>query len=345
VGTSELLREQDSRPSVTPQESAAREWDDLVDESPQGILYCREWWLDAVAPGRYEFLTVRRGDQIQAGWPIVWADQNRRRQVMTPPLTQKLCILFAKSNAKYSEELANQHALIEELIQQLPADVELAQNFHENFTNWLPFFWHGYQQTSRYTYVLDDLSDTAVIWERMRHKTRTEIRKAQKSGVRVVETDDLDHFYEVNTRTFTRQQMPVPYTLNFVRRIDDACRRYAGRRILLAVGPDGRVQAGMYLVYDSACTILLLSGGDAELRNQGAGALLTWESICFAATVSRRFDFEGSMLRPVERNYRGFGARQTPYFRIWGRPARPPKSPVRHFLARALRKAARILDQ
>jgi hypothetical protein len=320
-------------------------WDDLVAESAQGILYCREWWLDAVAPGRYELLTVRRGDRIQAGWPLVWAGETGRRQVITPPLTQKLGILFAKTNAKYSEELANQHELIEELIQQLPEDVELAQNFHENFTNWLPFFWHGYQQTSRYTYVLDDLSNTAAIWEQMRHKTRTEIRKAQRSGVRVVETDDLDRFYRVNTRTFERQQMKVPYTLNFVRRIDDACRRHAGRRILLAVDPNGRVLAGIYLVYDSACTILLLSGGDAELRNQGAGALLTWESICFAATVSRRFDFEGSMMQPVERNYRGFGAKQTPYFRIWGRPARAPKSPVRHFLARALRKAARIVDE
>jgi len=334
----------DSRLTAGPEASIASTWDALVDQSPQGILYCRTWWLDAVAPGRYTLLTVRHGQEIRAGWPIVWAEDRRVPQVVTPPLTQKLGILFAKSTAKYSEELATQHKLIEALLEQLPADVTLAQNFHENFTNWLPFFWRGYQQTCRYTYVLDDLSDTGVIWEQMRQTTRTQVRRAQKNGLRVVDTDDLEHFYAVNSKTFDRQGMATPYSLDFVGRIDDACRAHAGRKIFMAVGPDGRVRAGIYLVYDSRCAILLLSGGDEDLRSDGAGSLLVWESIRFASTVSRRFDFEGSMLRPVERHYRGFGGRQTPYYRIWGSPVKPPKSRVKHFLARALRKAARMID-
>ena len=42
-----------------------------------------------------------------------------------------------------------------------------------------------------------------------------------------------------------------------------------------------------------------------------------WHAIQFAATVSRVVDFEGSMMEPVERFFRGFGAVQTPYFAIW----------------------------
>jgi hypothetical protein len=35
-----------------------------------------------------------------------------------------------------------------------------------------------------------------------------------------------------------------------------------------------------------------------------------------ARAVTDVFDFEGSMLRPVERFFRAFGSRQTPYLRV-----------------------------
>ena len=55
---------------------------------------------------------------------------------------------------------------------------------------------------------------------------------------------------------------------------------------------------------------------DPELSHSGATSYLTWEAIKFAATVTNTFDFEGSMLEPVERFVRAFGARQKPYFEI-----------------------------
>jgi hypothetical protein len=33
-----------------------------------------------------------------------------------------------------------------------------------------------------------------------------------------------------------------------------------------------------------------------------------WHAIKFAGTVTKRFDFEGSMIKPIERFVRGFGA-------------------------------------
>jgi hypothetical protein len=47
-----------------------------------------------------------------------------------------------------------------------------------------------------------------------------------------------------------------------------------------------------------------------------------WEAIKFASTVTKRFDFEGSMIEPVERFFRAFGAKQTPYFALTHRPSR-----------------------
>ncbi|KZZ15518.1 hypothetical protein A3751_17170 [Oleiphilus sp. HI0080] len=47
-----------------------------------------------------------------------------------------------------------------------------------------------------------------------------------------------------------------------------------------------------------------------------------WEAIKFASTVTKRFDFEGSMIEPIERFFRGFGAMQKPYFQISHTPNR-----------------------
>jgi hypothetical protein len=68
-----------------------------------------------------------------------------------------------------------------------------------------------------------------------------------------------------------------------------------------------------YLVGDRRTTYYLMGGGDPQLRTSGAGSLLMWEAIRRARAVSQVFDFEGSMLRPVERFFRAFGGRQTPY--------------------------------
>jgi hypothetical protein len=52
------------------------------------------------------------------------------------------------------------------------------------------------------------------------------------------------------------------------------------------------------------------------VQAHGANTLLYWEPIRLASEVSRVFDFEGSMLKPVEHFFRGFGGTQTPYLQI-----------------------------
>jgi hypothetical protein len=317
-------------------------YDRLVDASPQGSFFCRAWWLDAVAPGQYEILSVEKAGEIQATWPIVWADQRKRSRLRMPPLTQKLGILFAPCEGKYAEQLSREHRLADELISQLPPGTHVDQHFHESFTNWLPFYWKGFRQTTRYTYVLEDLTDLDAIWSQLRNTVRTEIRKSQKRGLVVRETDDLEYFYHINLKSFARQGRKPFHTWDVMQRLDEACRNNAGRKILVAEGPDGQAHAAAYLVYDKQAATLLLTGADPQLRGSGAGPLLNWELIQFASTTSSLFDFEGSMVHSIENSYRGFGARQVPYFRIYGRSTL--KSPLRRLAGRALRKLARIVD-
>ncbi len=336
-------------PLGTTELAALGPYDRLDDASPQGIMFCHTWWLDAVAPGRYQIITVVKGDTLKAAWPIVFREGTTTFEICMPDLTQKLGILFAPMDAKYAERLSDEHQLIDQLLAQLPAGCGFDQRFHEHFTNWLPLNWAGCSQTTRYTYVLEDLRNVPALWEGLRTNARRLTRKARAENIRIRETDDLEYIYRLNIKTFDRQGMKIPFSLELVERIDAAVAGHAARKAFVAEDAAGRGHACEYLIYDEQCAISLLRGTDAELRTSGACALLQWHAIEFASTVSRRFDFEGSMIRGVEAYLREFGARQTPYFHIWRPPPGPPPPPskravLRSLGARALRKAARLLD-
>ena len=76
------------------------------------------------------------------------------------------------------------------------------------------------------------------------------------------------------------------------------------------------MHAVAYVVWDEHAAFYLLGGADPELRTSGASSLLLWEALQRARSRTDVFDFEGSMLAPVERFFRGFGAVQTPYLRV-----------------------------
>src|SRR5260370_7073664 len=86
--------------------------------------------------------------------------------------------------------------------------------------------------------------------------------------------------------------------------------------MFFAEGPEGRIHAAVYIIWDDRSAYYLMGAADPELRNSGATSLLLWEAIQFAATVTRSFDFEGSMIESIERFFRAFGAKQKPYFHI-----------------------------
>jgi hypothetical protein len=299
-------------------------YEELVNRSPQGSIFAHRWWLEAVAPGMYEIFEIKKGNEIQAAWPIVYRKSNGAKHVCMPALTQKLGILFAPSDAKPVEVQSKNQKLTTELIEQLGDVAGFHHNFHENFTDWLPFCWRGFIQTTRYTYVLEDISDLSVLWSNVRQKARTEIRKAQKLGIQIKDDLDIAQFSELIRKTFARQNLSPLCSDEFICRLDAACSKNAGRKIFTGVDSQGRVHAAVYVTWAGDTAYTVMGGGDPELRQSNAYRLVSWEAMIFASSIARRFDFMGSMLPQVEPVFRGFGAKQVPYFSIATIPTAPP---------------------
>jgi Acetyltransferase (GNAT) domain len=275
-------------------------------------LFEQPWWLDAVAPGAWDAAVVVRDGEIVGRLPYV----RKRRFGLTilsqPLLTQFLGPWIKASAGKEHTRLAHEHQIATGLIDVLPPHDVFMQNVHRSMTNCLAFQWRGFSQAVRYTYVLEDLTDLDKIWADFRENIRREIRKAERS-VAIRPIDDVDILIPLIRMTFQRQGLKMPYSADVVRRLDDACRARGVRRIWVAEGTDGAPHAGLFLVWDADSAYYLMGGLDPSGRASGAMSLLLWEAIKHAAQVTRRFDFEGSMLQPVERFFRAFGARQVLY--------------------------------
>jgi lipid II:glycine glycyltransferase (peptidoglycan interpeptide bridge formation enzyme) len=232
-------------------------------------------------------------------------------------------------------------------MEQLGDTASFHQNFHENFTDWLPFCWQGFTQTTRYTYVLEDLSDLNILWNNVRQKAKTEIRKAQKLGIQIRDDLDIEQFSEVIRKTFARQTLTPSSSNDFVCRLDAACSKHVGRKIFAGVDPQGRVHAAVYVAWAGNTAYTPMGGGDPELRQSNAYRLACWEAMMFASSIARRFDFMGSMLPQVEPTFRGFGAKQVPYFSIAKIPPAPTslnaflKASIKFRWSRARRAIAR----
>jgi ribosomal protein S18 acetylase RimI-like enzyme len=278
-------------------------------------VFDQPWWLDAVAPGRWSEVVVRRGDDVVARLPYVVHERLGMRVLGQPPLTQTLGPWVRPTPGKYAKQLEAEKDLMGELIAGLPRFDAFGQSFSPEVTNWLPFHWAGFEATVLYTYRIEGLEDLDAVWGDFAHNVRRHIRKAEKE-LEVRAEPDLDALIRLNREIFARQGLPAPYEPEVLRRLDAACAARDARDVLLAVDAHERVHAAAFVVHGHGTSHLLTSGVDTELRSSGAQTLLVWEAIRRSAPRSSRFDFAGSMIESVERFNRAFGSRQVPYLAV-----------------------------
>jgi hypothetical protein len=278
-------------------------------------IFAQPWWLDAVAPGCWGESVVRRGDEVAARLPFAIKERFGVRVLTQPPLTRFLGPWVRTTGAKPTRQLESEKDLMSELIEGLPRFDVFRQSFAPVVSNWLPFYWSGFEATTHYTYRIEDLSDLDAVWGDFAHSTRGHIRKAQKQLS--IRTDlDIDVLVGLYRQVFERQGLAASVDADLIRRLDQVCVDREARTLLFAVDAHEHVHAGVFIVHDENQSYLLLSGLSTEMRNSGAKSLLVWEAIRRSATVSRAFDFAGSMIESVERFNRGFGARQRPYLQV-----------------------------
>jgi lipid II:glycine glycyltransferase (peptidoglycan interpeptide bridge formation enzyme) len=277
-------------------------------------LFSQDWHLDAVSgDGEWNVALVRRDGRVIASLPYCIKRKWGFRYIYMPHFTKTMGPYIAPEYRGTSGE----RRIMEELIGQLPEVDGFKQDFHYSISNWLPFHWRGYRQTTRYTYLLD-VGDLNGVFDGINRNMRRNIQKAERQ-LTVTYEGSLEDFYRINRMSFERQGIPIPYSFEMLRRHDEALAAHNARQIFFAIDDRQRIHSAAYLVWDRRSSYYHLAGDDPELRHSGAGIFLIWKAIQYTNEQLGlpTFDFEGSMIRNIEHIRSQFGARQQPYHRVW----------------------------
>lgn len=286
----------------------------LCEENPVPI-FSQYYWMDAVCGS--------------SGWDVLFAETNgnilaslpyfrKGEEIAKAPLTQNNGIFFyyppdIKESHKLDFQVKASQLIIDKI--ETLGIRSFRQYFHHDFKNWLPFYWRGYIQTTRYTYVLDAEKNLELLHQNMSSNTRKNIRKAERS-VSIERVENIRNFYGLVVETFERQGLRPPYDFDFFANV---CKVLLDRNqceMLQAKDSEGNIHSCTMFIWDQKSVYYLMSGSKINFRNSQSLSLLIWEGIKLAHKMDRKFDFEGSMKQNIESFFRGFGPTQVPYFDI-----------------------------
>ncbi|MEM9920493.1 MAG: GNAT family N-acetyltransferase [Bacteroidota bacterium] len=283
-------------------------------------LFLQDWWLDAVCmDGVWQaVLCMDEQEQVLAAMPYFIGQKFKQGAIVKPPLTPYLGPWFraADPSMKRSKFYGRRDIWIQSMLQSLPRFPFVEMPIHPQSGDWMAFYQAGFEQTTAYTYVLEDLSDLDAVFAQMAGNTRTDIRRAQKQ-LTVEYSEDIELLHQLLLMTFERQGLVLPVGLSLLQCADEALRQHQQRAFLIARDAQGRIHAGVYMVWDGQKAYNLMSGADTKLRSSGAVQLLLWEAIRLASAKGLSFDFEGSMLATIEPIFRRFGGVRQPYHRLY----------------------------
>ena len=279
-------------------------------------IFSRDWWLDTVCGAkRWDVFIIEEKGRILAALPIYIPTSDI---ISMPCFTQTMgpWLFSCSPDTKYTTALGQRQALCKEFVKELDQYSHFLQNFHYAITDWLPFYWAGYQQTTRYTYLLKDIKDQTALWENMSQNIRRNITKAQQKHIFIQKGIPIEDFLTIQAKTFERQHIRMKEDTQVLKDLIHTCQQRKQGDLWGGYDEEGHLYAAAFIVWQEQSAYYLAGGGDPAYRDSGAHSYVLWEGIHFVSQFTDIFDFEGSMIPGVERFFREFGAIQTPFFTI-----------------------------
>jgi len=178
-----------------------------------------------------------------------------------------------------------------------------------------PFIWEKYKVVPNYTYRIDLSKSIEDIKSNFDSKNRNVINKAIKEEVVVEENklskEELFNFFNDSLST-TDANIYTQELKNIFNQFSDNSNSFS-----VEARKNNELLGTVFCVYDKKVCYYLLGGVNKNSGVQGVNNLLVLKSIEKAKELGcATFDFEGSMLKGVEKFFRSFGPDLVPYYTI-----------------------------
>lgn len=292
---------------------------ELCENEPSIPLMMQYWWMETICPNQWNALFAEEKGRTAGALLYHIRRKGGMQFVLQPQLTQYGGIWVKRGNPCCDgERLAYEKRIFNQLIMQLE-QLHLSyyeQCFHYRITNWLPFYWQGYTQTTRYTYVIESIGNHEKCLSRFSPAKQRQYRKAEGKF-----TLDLnltpDEFYASHKQSLhDKKQEDIQYSYEFFLRLWKSATEHRQGQIFTLRDAEGNIHASHFIVWDKASAYDLLYFIPPERASSGGSTLIIAEILKWLINKTKAFDFEGSMIEGVENSYRQFGTIQKPYLQI-----------------------------
>lgn len=298
--------------------TAKERYRELCMEEKNIPLFCRDWWMDAVCFDHWDVFLAEEKGEIVGALPYHLKKKLGFRCVLQPQLTQYNGIWLKKRQTESEHaRLSYEKKVFNQLIEQLE-QLNLSfyqQCFHMSINNWLPFYWKGFRQTTRYTYLISSIGNPEKVFARFSPAKQRQIRKCEGKLHLSMEMRP-DEFYSHHKQSLKERGEEISYSYELFLRIYKATQKQNAGQLFSIKDSEGNIHAALFTVWDHTSAYTLLYSISPKHASSGASTLIIWEAIKHLVHKTRNFDFEGSMVEGIENSYRQFGTVQKPYFQI-----------------------------
>ncbi len=281
------------------------------------------WWLDAVCgEENWDVLLYSKGDKIYGLWPYFRTKQNIFNKILQPGFTQyNGPLLFYPEGLTEVKRLEFEKKVISNLIDILPKEVDMISiNSNPLLLNWLPFYWRGFRQTTRYTYATNSLSgkDEEALLQTYTKDVRKSIKKFQSQGFVYKDAKDVNFssrdFFLLHKECLMKINRKISYTEELLKRMVDYSVSNKSGKLIVVQDENNHICGATFFIYNSFEAVGINTAADHTIRD--LGYFLNHLCILEASKLVGSYNIGGSMIEGVEKTYRQFGLHQTPYFNI-----------------------------
>lgn len=284
--------------------------------NPHFPVFYKSWWLDAVTDGSWMPLVLENSGNISGCWGLPYKKRIGVMEIRMPQLTPKAGpFLLYPQNQTPQNKLAFEKKNLNALIDLLPDFHWFDLAFDVTLTNWLPFYWKGFKQYTRYTYRFDGISNPDAVIDKFDYSKIKNIKKV-KEVITSNKGLDIDIFLSHLESSFAKRGEKLLYSKSFVRKLFEEIKKNNAGDIYYSSDESGNIHAALLVVWDKMTAYALISSINYQSGVNGAFTLLISDIIGDLSTSHQVFDLEGSMIESVENSFRKLGAIQTPFFQI-----------------------------
>lgn len=291
----------------------------LCEKHKEIPLFMQSWWLDAASSENWDVIFAKIHDEIAGFFVFSYQEKFGKKIITNHPLTQYAGpFIFYPEDLNKSDLYSFENKIYTSIIEQLDAkNIDFIEiNCHHSFKNWQQFFWIGYKQTTKYTYILENISDKETLLKEMSYSQRGKRIKKARDDYYFSFDLSAEDFYDFYKENLKRKDKTIFYSKDYFLGLYNAAKEKNQGQIISIYNKENELLATLWTVWDSEFAYNMIITFDQNKKCSESTTLLTWKTLDFLIGKTKHFDFEGSMIKGVALTNQSYGASAVPYHSI-----------------------------